>query len=146
MTLLDSLESKSKKLQKQKKYDEESELDLDEMLNFPEETRAVLISSLKAFIRFFHLAIHRTEFRFEPFHDVIIEAFEDLVLGRNEKQNLAICISPRTGKSTITQYAITWAYAINKMCNFIATSYAESLTNKFSGEIMEIMRNKYKHS
>ncbi|MBR3163738.1 phage terminase large subunit [Candidatus Saccharibacteria bacterium] len=143
MTLLDSLESKSKKLQKQKKYDEESELDLDEMLNFPEETRAVLISSLKAFIRFFHLAIHRTEFRFEPFHDVIIEAFEDLVLGRNEKQNLAICISPRTGKSTITQYAITWAYAINKMCNFIATSYAESLTNKFSGEIMEIMRNKY---
>lgn len=140
--LLDSLENKSKKLQKQRSY-EDSDLDLDEMMNFPEETKAVLLSSLKAFIRFFHLSIHRTEFRFEPFHDVIIDAFEGLVFGTNEKQNLAICISPRTGKSTITQYAITWAYAINKMCNFIATSYAESLTNKFSGEIMEIMRHKY---
>lgn len=118
-------------------------IDLDYLMQFPDETRMVLLTSFKAFIRFIHFAMRGEEFKFQPFHDEIINAYEDIVFGRNDKPNLAICISPRSGKSTIAKYSVAWGYALNRRSNFLVTSYAERLTNIFSGEIMDIIKNKY---
>lgn len=123
---------------------EPSELNLDELAKTPRETAAAMASSLKLFIRVMYYAVNHIEFRFEKDHNIIITALESYALNTNQKKNLAICLPPRFGKSTIVIYFLAWCYAvIDKRCNFIATSYAESLTEKFSGEVMDIIKNKY---
>ena len=112
---------------------------VDALLENPAEARTLLRCDFKLFIKVFHWYMIRQEFIFLPFHLMLIKKFEDIVFGRNEKQNLAISIPPRTGKSTIVKYFIAWTYAINPNCNNIYTSYADKLIQKFSGEIKDLI-------
>jgi predicted phage terminase large subunit-like protein len=72
---------------------------------------------------------------------VIIKKLEDIVFGKNEKQNLAIAIPPRTGKSAMVKYFVAWTYAVNRNCQNIYTSYSDKLIQKFSGEIRDIINS-----
>ena len=101
----------------------------------------LLRTSLKAFIQVFHYYMTREDFIFKPFHLVLINKLEDIVFGKNVKQNLAISISPRTGKSLISKYFISWCFAINRNSNFIYTSYSDKLIQKFSGEIRDLINS-----
>ena len=107
----------------------------------PEYGRVILASSFRLFIKVFHYYTHREEFIFKPFHLLLIKKLENIVFGQNEKQNTAISISPRTGKSLITKYFIAWTYTVNRKCQNIYTSYSDKLIQKFSGEIRDLINS-----
>lgn len=98
-------------------------------------------TSFKYFIQIFHYYLYRQEFVFKPFHLDIIKRLEDIVFGNNIKRNLLINMPPRMGKSQIMQYFIAWGYAINGQCNFILTSYGDSLVLKFSDTVKSILNS-----
>ena len=112
---------------------------IKELKQHPIEARLLLQSDFKLFIRVFHWYMWRQNFVFLPFHLMMIKKLEDIVFGNNKKQNLAITIPPRAGKSTIVKYFIAWTYAINRNCNNIYTSYSDKLIQKFSGEIKDLI-------
>lgn len=107
----------------------------------PEVGRQLLRADFASFIKIFHYYLHKQNFIFKPFHRKLINHFENIVFGRNDKQNLAISISPRTGKSKIVKYFISWTFAINKNCQNIYTSYSDKLIQTFSGEIRDLINS-----
>lgn len=117
------------------------EIDINFFLENKGEARILLKSSLKMFALFFHKVIQHEEFQIKDFHDELIKKLEDIAECRNIKKNLFIGLSPRSGKSLLMEYWIAWCYARNPLCQFISTSYAEEITNKFSDEIMAIIRH-----
>ena len=117
------------------------EIDINFFLENKEEARILLKSSLKMFALFFHKVIQHETFFIKDFHDKLIRKLEDISECKNLKKNLFIGLSPRSGKSMLMQYWIAWCYARNPLCQFISTSYAEEITNKFSDEIMAIIKN-----
>ena len=117
------------------------DIDINFFLENKEEARILLKSSLKMFALFFHRVIQHETFFIKDFHDKLIKKLEDISECKNLKKNLFIGLSPRSGKSMLMQYWIAWCYARNPLCQFISTSYAEEITNKFSDEIMAIIKN-----
>lgn len=114
---------------------------IEKLKDNPEEARVVLACNFALFIKVFHFYLRREKFIFKPFHLTLIKKLEDIVFGKNEKQNLAISISPRTGKSLIVKYFLAWAYGVNKNCQNIYTSYSDKLIQKFSGEIRDLINS-----
>lgn len=114
---------------------------IERLLEDPEYARAALVSDFGSFIKVFHWYLRRERFIFYPFHLLLIKKLEDIVFGNNTKQNLAISISPRTGKSLIVKYFIAWSFAVNKNCQNIYTSYSDKLIQKFSGEIRDLINS-----
>ena len=114
---------------------------IEQLREDPEYARALLVSDFKLFIKVFHWHLWREKFIFYPFHLLLIKKLEDIVFGRNEKQNLAISISPRTGKSAIVKYFLAWSFAVNRNCQNIYTSYSDKLIQKFSGEIRDLINS-----
>ena len=114
---------------------------IEKLKDNPEEARVVLACNFALFIKVFHFHLRREKFIFKPFHLTLIKKLEDIVFGKNEKQNLAISISPRTGKSLIVKYFLAWAYGVNKNCQNIYTSYSDKLIQKFSGEIRDLINS-----
>ena len=137
---------------------------IDKLLNNIPETRILLTTSLKAFIKVFHYYLKKENFIFKEFHNIIINKLENLVFNVNNKEedkknekeenkkenkkeqtnikhNLAITLPPRTGKSQLIKYFISWCYAINKNSNFIYTSYSDILITGFSSEVKDIIES-----
>ena len=137
---------------------------INELLNNTPETRILLTTSLKVFIKVFHYYLKKENFIFKEFHNIIINKLENLVFNVNNKEedkknekeenkkenkkeqtnikhNLAITLPPRTGKSQLIKYFISWCYAINKNSNFIYTSYSDILITGFSSEVKDIIES-----
>jgi predicted phage terminase large subunit-like protein len=114
---------------------------INELLKSPLEFAMLLKTNLKLYIKVFHYYLAKDNFIFKDFHNEIITSIENIVYDRAEKQNLAIAISPRCGKSLIVKYAISWFYTVNKNCNNIYTSYSDKLIMKFSGDIRDIIES-----
>ena len=110
-------------------------------LDSPVEARLALSASFKNFIAFFHWYIHRDNFVFKDFHDLIIRKIEDIAFERNEKRNLVINIPPRFGKSLIVKYACAWSFMLNPKSNNLYTSYSDDLASDFSKDIREIVES-----
>lgn len=105
----------------------------------PKQSAYLMRASFKIFIQTFHYYMFRTQFTFKPFHLRIIKKLEDMVWGKNDKNNLYIGIAPRFGKSQIVVYFIAWGYAMNRNSNFLHTSYGGELIAKFSGQAKDIV-------
>lgn len=118
---------------------EVTEKTIEALLQHPEEGATLLRASLKKFIKVFFYYVYRKQFTFKPFHDELVGKLEDIVFGRAEKKNLYIGISPRFGKSVISQLFVAWCYTMNKDCNFIMVSYGDKLVLKFSGQSKSII-------
>lgn len=110
-------------------------------LDSPVEARLALSASFKNFIAFFHWYIHRDNFVFKDFHDLIIRKIEDIAFERNERRNLVINIPPRFGKSLIVKYACAWSFMLNPKSNNLYTSYSDDLASDFSKDIREIVES-----
>ena len=116
-----------------------TEKTIETLLQRPEESAMLLRASLRRFIKVFFYYIYRKQFTFKPFHNELIGKLEDIVFGRAEKKNLYIGISPRFGKSVISQFFVAWCYTLNKDSNFIMVSYGDKLVLKFSGQSKAII-------
>lgn len=114
------------------------------------ELQTVFAKSFEAFLVYFYDKVEnpqraktRKQFVVKDFHKEIITHLQKIVLDENYKNsnsvNTIINIPPRHGKSTIMDYWVVWGYTINPYCNFIYTSYSQSLAHKMSQTIKDIM-------
>lgn len=118
-------------------------IDFDKMLDPANiaSTAIALKSDFSLYLIFFFRLLYGVDFTFLPFHKRICEALESYVFGTNKKKNLVISMSPRSGKSVIMQFFITWGFIHNPKSNFIFTSYQEQVCNRTSDDILAIMRH-----
>lgn len=118
-------------------------IDFDKMLDSANiaSTAIALKSDFSLYLIFFFRLLYGVDFTFLPFHKRICEALESYVFGTNKKKNLVISMSPRSGKSVIMQFFITWGFIHNPKSNFIFTSYQEQVCNRTSDDILAIMRH-----
>lgn len=118
-------------------------IDFDKLLDPAniQSTATALRSDFSLYLIFFFRLLYGTDFTFLPFHKKICEALESYVFGTNKKKNLVISMSPRSGKSVIMQFFITWGFIHNPKSNFIFTSYQEQVCNRTSDDILAIMRH-----
>lgn len=106
-----------------------------------QSTATALRSDFSLYLIFFFRLLYGVDFTFLPFHKKICEALESYVFGTNKKKNLVISMSPRSGKSVIMQFFISWGFIHNPKSNFIFTSYQEQVCNRTSDDILAIMRH-----
>lgn len=118
-------------------------IDFDKLLDPAniQSTATALRSDFSLYLIFFFRLLYGVDFTFLPFHKRICEALESYVFGTNKKKNLVISMSPRSGKSVIMQFFITWGFIHNPKSNFIFTSYQEQVCNRTSDDILAIMRH-----
>lgn len=113
--------------------------DIQYLLSDPVNAKDLLLRNFPLFVKVFHYYMERSQFIFMPFHYEICNKLMSYVYGINEKQNLYIGISPRSGKSKLSIYFMAYSYAINPFSNFIYTSYSNSLCVKHSKMIRNIV-------
>lgn len=124
------------------KYDEYIDI-----ITNDKESRDILREACKfSFLQYLQSVfyiINGTSFLLKPFHRLVINKLESLVLGNNTKRNLALCLPVGSGKSLITEYFITWCFARSVNCTFCYTSHSDRLINKLSKECKDIIENEY---
>lgn len=113
--------------------------DIKYLLDDPVNAKDLLLKRFDLFVQVFHFYMEREQFVIMPFHREIISKLMSYVYGTNEKQNLYIGISPRSGKSKLCIYFMAWAYAMNPFSNFIYTSYSGELCVKHSKMVRNIV-------
>lgn len=112
---------------------------VDYLLQNKPEARELLRCSLKNYIKVFHYYLYKTDFIFKDYHLNIIDKLEKIVFNTEHTKHLSINISPRTGKSQLIRYFISWLIAVKKQESFIYTSYSEKLVMSFSTEIRDLI-------
>lgn len=75
----------------------------------------------------------------EPIHPELFQTFEDIY---NEiKLRTNINLPPRSAKTTFSKYFLAYGITNNPKCNFIYTSYSQSLLNTISNEVRDILEH-----
>ncbi len=115
--------------------------DIKDLLADPINAKYLLLRRFDIFVRVFHWYMEHEQFIIRPFHEEIIKKLMSYVKGTNEKQNLYIGISPRSGKSKLCIYFMAWSYALNPFSNFIYTSYSGDLCIKHSKMVRNIINS-----
>ena len=118
-----------------------NKINFEVLMNNPCEAGLVLKASFKRFITVFHKYLNNADFIIKPFHEIVINELESMVLKPYGQHNLIINLPVRLGKSVICKYFIAWTYAIDGRNNYIYTSYSDELVRKFSGEIKDIINS-----
>lgn len=90
------------------------------------------------FLYMFEL-IEGRPFIYEPIHKLLFNAFKNIYNLEDTRVN--INIPPRAGKTTLAQYFVSYAYAKNKKCNFIYTSYSEALLRTVADKVRSILNH-----
>lgn len=83
--------------------------------------------------------IEGRDFIEEPLHNGLFQEFQDIYDGKTHRS--CINVPPRSGKTSLAKYFIAYAYAGNPDCNFIYTSFSQSLLNDISRSLADIMRH-----
>lgn len=78
-------------------------------------------------------------FLVESFHLDLINLYQDVYDLKHYR--VIINIPPRSGKTTISFYFIAYCLAVDKKCNFIYTSYSQSLLSSISKELKNILEH-----
>lgn len=109
------------------------------MLN-PEYIGQRLIErGFKTFFLYLFKIIEGREFVVEAIHNDLFTIFEDLYNQVIIRSN--VNIPPRSAKTTMAKYFIVFCWTINPRCNFIYTSYSQSLLTSISNEIAQILEH-----
>ena len=75
----------------------------------------------------------------EDLHDGLFKTLQDIYDGNIKRQN--INLPPRSAKTTTAKYFIAYCLAKNSKCNFIYTSFSQSLLKDISRELASILQN-----
>lgn len=109
------------------------------MLN-PEYIGQRLIErGFKTFFLYLFKIIEGRGFVVEAMHNDLFSIFDDLYNQVIIRSN--INIPPRSAKTTMAKYFIVFCWTINPKCNFIYTSYSQSLLTSISNEIQQILEH-----
>lgn len=99
----------------------------------------LLEKGFKTWFLYMFKAVRDTRFIVEPLHDEIFNLFQDLFEQKELRVNLNI--PPRSAKTTMAEFFIAYSLTINPKCNFIYTSYSQSLLAIISSEIANILEH-----
>lgn len=109
------------------------------MLNPEYIGQRLLERGFTTFFRYLFQVVEGRDFVVEPIHDDLFDIFEDIYKQVIVRSN--INIPPRSAKTTMAKYFIVYCWTINPKCNFIYTSYSQSLLNSISSEIAQILEH-----
>lgn len=106
----------------------------------PDYLGQVLISrGFRDWFLYMFRVIEGRPFIVEPIHKDLFQIFQDIYDLKVKRCN--INIPPRSAKSTLAKYLIVYALTNNPKCQFIYTSYSQSLLNDFAREIANILEH-----
>ena len=83
--------------------------------------------------------INGKPFIVEPIHKDMFDLFQNILDRKILRHNLNV--PPRSAKTTCCKYLIAYAYAKNPKCNFIYTSYSQSLLADIANDIIGILEH-----
>ena len=83
--------------------------------------------------------IEDRKFVVEPIHPELFDAFEQIYQEKLLRVN--INLPPRSAKTTLSKYFLVYGLTNNPRCNFIYTSYSQSLLNTISTEVRDILES-----
>ena len=75
----------------------------------------------------------------EPIHPELFQVFEDVFNHKRKRVN--INLPPRSAKTTLGVYFLVYGITKNPKCNFIYTSYSQTLLNTISSQVRDILEN-----
>lgn len=109
-----------------------AEMDKGELIN-------KLYYSFRDYVEWVHIQTYGAEFIFEEVHEIIIDTLQKYAEGKIEERNLAICVNPGAGKSTIMRYFITWCFMRNPSAKFLYISATDKVMKELSTEARNIL-------
>lgn len=83
--------------------------------------------------------IEERPFIVEPIHQELFDTFEKIY--KQEYTRVNINLPPRSAKTTLSKYFLVYGLTKNPKCNFIYTSYSQSLLNTISLEVRDILES-----
>lgn len=83
--------------------------------------------------------IEDKDFVVEPIHPELFETFEKIFQHKLKRVNLNL--PPRSAKTTLSKYFLVYGITKNPKCNFIYTSYSQSLLNNIALEVRDILEH-----
>lgn len=75
----------------------------------------------------------------EPIHPELFNIFQDIY--NQKKIRVNINLPPRSAKTTLSKYFLVYGLTNNPKCNFIYTSYSQSLMDVISSELRDILEH-----
>ena len=78
-------------------------------------------------------------FTVEPIHERLFEEFQAIYDLKDIRVNLNE--PPRSGKTTLAEYFLIYSITKNPRCNFIYTSYSQSLLGQIANDIISILEH-----
>lgn len=83
--------------------------------------------------------IEGRKFIVEALHPKLFKSYQDIYDLKENRLNINVC--PRSAKTTLAKYFIAYSLAKNPKCNFIYTSYSQTLLNDISRDVANILSN-----
>ena len=101
--------------------------------------QTLLKMGFETFFRYMFRVIEGRPFIVEPIHPDLFTTFQEI--HDLERLRQTINLPPRSSKTTLCKYFIPYSWCINPKCNFIYTSYSQSLLNDIARDIQAIMEH-----
>lgn len=83
--------------------------------------------------------IEDRNFIVEPIHPELFDTFDKIY--KQELLRVNINLPPRSAKTTLSKYFLVYGLTKNPRCNFIYTSYSQTLLNTISLEVRDILES-----
>lgn len=99
----------------------------------------LLLQGFEVWFRYMFRVVEGKDFIVEAIHKDLFIEFDNIFKQVNNREN--INIPPRAGKTTLARYFIVYALTHNPRCNFIYTSFSQSLLGDISRSIMAILEH-----
>ena len=101
--------------------------------------KVLINKGFETWFRYMFRVINNKPFIVEPIHHDLFQIFQEIYDGRIKRTN--ICMPPRSGKTTLNMWFLVYCITRNPRCNFIYTSFNQSLLSDISRDIMNILEN-----
>lgn len=101
--------------------------------------KVLLDKGFEKWFRYLFRVINNKPFIVEPIHHDLFQMFQDIYDGKEKRTN--ICMPPRSGKTTLNEWFVIYCITKNPRCNFIYTSFNQSLLSDISRDIMGILEH-----
>lgn len=75
----------------------------------------------------------------EPIHPELFDTFQKIY--NQDEIRINLNLPPRSAKTTLSKYFLVWGLTNNPRCNFIYTSYSQTLLNSISTEVRDILEH-----
>lgn len=99
----------------------------------------LLEQGFEIWFRYMFRVIEQKDFIVEEIHNGLFEVFDDIYSQLQTRE--CINVPPRAGKTTLGKWFMAYAITINPKCNFIYTSFSQSLLADISRELMQILEH-----